>query len=832
MGRNLGPLNIKDSYEGLVQISGSQLTDGSGSLIASLDVTNITGSLLGNATTATSASHALVADSAGSSTTAVSASHALVADSAISALTATSASHALVADTALNVPSINTGSLMETGSVSLNTLTFTKADGSTFDLTVDTGSVSFDTGSLITTASISDATVTFTKGDATTFDLTVNNVVNATSASYAVVADSATSATTATSASHAIIADSALSANTATSASHAGNADAAITATTATSASHAVNADSAVSASYVLGSNVDGQVASALSSSYALTASFAENVTPTFPYTGDAVISGSLNISSSITANNVLTNQTDTYASTPKAHEVVTLTSAEYDGIGSKDPNTLYFLSDATGSIAVSASYAISSSYAANSDFATTASYALTAQSSNTATVALTASYVAGANVDGAVASATSASYAVSSSEAEHAVSASHALVADSLAGSIPVFPYTGSVNIIESTGEFSNNTNVIFAGVNPDVVSPGFTGSNNIDTYVFGVTSSYSGATAENYKVTNNSQMFIAGASRGQYNPIQIVGASGSAVIASGGTASGVKFGTDGSNTYPPIASAMIASQGNMLGGMLNSAMIGTYQSQMYGAGNYGVGMTIVGGANHYINRNYASGIFGGNANQMPNTFNDSLYMVGGQNNYLYGNGNEIYGGIGTYIMGGGYNKSIFSRGGQIGSGADTTAIFGGWGNQLLSGHTDFIFGGTNNTFTNRNTNQNASNVIVGGSGNTIESNNMDRNSILGGGFNSISGSIGHSAIIGSSGSLVYHDRSVVLGGSFYTSSAADQVTAPQMVLSGSITHAGGMLTMEPWATLPAASSYANSFAVSGSTPFFSDGTSWTALF
>jgi len=39
MGRNLGPLNIKDSYEGLVQISGSQLTDGSGSLISDLNVT-------------------------------------------------------------------------------------------------------------------------------------------------------------------------------------------------------------------------------------------------------------------------------------------------------------------------------------------------------------------------------------------------------------------------------------------------------------------------------------------------------------------------------------------------------------------------------------------------------------------------------------------------------------------------------------------------------------------------------------------------------------------------------------------------------------------------
>ena len=35
---------------------------------------------------------------------------------------------------------VETGSLLTTGSVSLNTLTFTKGDGSTFALTVDTGS--------------------------------------------------------------------------------------------------------------------------------------------------------------------------------------------------------------------------------------------------------------------------------------------------------------------------------------------------------------------------------------------------------------------------------------------------------------------------------------------------------------------------------------------------------------------------------------------------------------------------------------------------------------------------------------------------------------------
>jgi hypothetical protein len=73
MGRNLGPLNIKDSYEGLVQISGSQLTDGSGSLISNLEVT---------------ASYATTADtsiSASYAQTSTSASHALVADLATTA---------------------------------------------------------------------------------------------------------------------------------------------------------------------------------------------------------------------------------------------------------------------------------------------------------------------------------------------------------------------------------------------------------------------------------------------------------------------------------------------------------------------------------------------------------------------------------------------------------------------------------------------------------------------------------------------------------------------------------------------------------------------------
>jgi len=54
-----------------------------------------------------------------------------------------SSSYALTASHALNAGgggSTDTGSLLTTASVSLNTITFTKGDGSTFPITVDTGS--------------------------------------------------------------------------------------------------------------------------------------------------------------------------------------------------------------------------------------------------------------------------------------------------------------------------------------------------------------------------------------------------------------------------------------------------------------------------------------------------------------------------------------------------------------------------------------------------------------------------------------------------------------------------------------------------------------------
>jgi len=97
------------------------LSEGNGTITGSLTVTQgVTGSLQGTASFAISSS------------TAVSASFSQTASYAFTAVTA---SYALNGG-----GSVDTGSLLVTASVALNTITFTKGDGSTFPITVDTGS--------------------------------------------------------------------------------------------------------------------------------------------------------------------------------------------------------------------------------------------------------------------------------------------------------------------------------------------------------------------------------------------------------------------------------------------------------------------------------------------------------------------------------------------------------------------------------------------------------------------------------------------------------------------------------------------------------------------
>jgi len=177
MGRNLGPLNIKDSYEGLVQISGSQLTDGSGSLISSLEVT---------------ASYATTADasiSASYAQTSVSSSHALYSDASgtsVSASYAVSSSHSTYAETA----GFATSSLSSSYAVSSSHSTYAETAGFATDVNA------------LYTASVVDATISFLKGGGGTFPITIDNVANAVSSSHSLVSDTSISASYALTASY------------------------------------------------------------------------------------------------------------------------------------------------------------------------------------------------------------------------------------------------------------------------------------------------------------------------------------------------------------------------------------------------------------------------------------------------------------------------------------------------------------------------------------------------------------------------------------------------------------------------------------------------------
>jgi hypothetical protein len=161
MGQDLTGKLISATYEDLVQISGSILTDGTGSNITNLTITS---------SFATTASYA---------------------------------------ENAAGVPLA-----LFTASINDATITFTKGDASTFDITVnnvvnassasvatsashaifaDTAGFATDVNALYT-ASVVDATISFLKGGGGTFPITVNNVANAVSASYATTASFALTA--------------------------------------------------------------------------------------------------------------------------------------------------------------------------------------------------------------------------------------------------------------------------------------------------------------------------------------------------------------------------------------------------------------------------------------------------------------------------------------------------------------------------------------------------------------------------------------------------------------------------------------------------------------
>ena len=259
---NLTGQSIKDTYQDLVTVgSGNTITDGTGSLIENLVVT---------------ASYA---------TNAISASYAPI-DTAFSSSVAfrltTDESNISANASAIAGLNAETGSYLATGSVSNNVITLEKVDGSSFTLTVDTGSAAGDvtalSASLSTRLTVDEGLIS---GNAAAIIINSNDIASLTAATSSYVTTAQTSSMSVLNAVSASIANSATTALLATTASYAVTASYASTADaalTATSASYAVNATSADSAIIA---------ASAISASYANNASTADSATSA-SYAADA----------------------------------------------------------------------------------------------------------------------------------------------------------------------------------------------------------------------------------------------------------------------------------------------------------------------------------------------------------------------------------------------------------------------------------------------------------------------------------------------------------------------------------------------------------------
>ena len=452
MGQNLGPLNIKDTYQSLVQISGSVLTDGSGSTIPSLTV---------NASTATSASYALTASYAANvpatASYAVSASHANSADSS---LTSTSASYATYAATA--------------GAAS----TATTATSASHALYADAAGTT-------TTATTASYVTTSPTNDNTAFDLVF--VADELGATQALRTDGGGNITYNPSTDVLTAGTFSGNATTATSASHAVNAD---SAQTSVSASHAIASDASISASHAVASDT------AISASYATTASFALNVsTPNLQIVtdagatttnaitasgmfvnGPAVISGDLDVNGTITyissstlqiGDNVIEINYNkaagnsgilTYDTTsPFTASLLWDATADRWIAGAYGSEKTIILASDTGSMSVE--NAVSASHAVNADSALTATSASHAVASDTS---ISASHAV--NADSAL-TATSASYASTATSASHAVNADSALTASYVAGNAGQLKLSGSTYYATNeplTGPFPYLDNVV----------------------------------------------------------------------------------------------------------------------------------------------------------------------------------------------------------------------------------------------------------------------------------------------------------------------------------------------------------------------------------
>jgi hypothetical protein len=463
-------------------ISGSYAASGSLNQVGNITITgslivtgDITGNITGSATNAVSASFAATATSASYAANATSASYAAAATSASYANNATSASYALnstSASYAANATSASyaanstsasfsatasylsnyippfpyTGSADISGSLSVNgNITSTGTlTAQTLIVQTITSSVDFVTGSTHF-GSIIDNTHQFTGSVTISGSLAVNGssaiLTNQTGAMSVATASYVANAQTA---SYVETAQTASFVQTAQTASFVQNAQTASFVQNAQTASYVLNAISAsfaVSSSYAL---------TATSASNALTASYLSGYVSPFPYTGSAIISGSLEVTGSANLPNITGSLlgTASFANTATSASFATTASFALNvPVTASYANNAATASYWSGSIvnAATASFAETASFVT---LAQTASFVQTAQTASFVQTAQTASFVVTAQTASFVQTAQTASYVLNAVSSSFATSASNALTASYLSSYVSPFPFTGSAII------------------------------------------------------------------------------------------------------------------------------------------------------------------------------------------------------------------------------------------------------------------------------------------------------------------------------------------------------------------------------------------------
>ena len=776
MGRNLGPLNIKDSYEGLVQISGSQLTDGSGSLIPSLEVTASYALTASYAQTSTSASHALVADlattasyveSVVSASYAVSSSHSEISDFAF---TATSASHADISDfafsatsasfatTALLATSASHAVLSDTASFAITASYAENAGASTLQEVLDNSNVATGVDIILTgsylrhsasfSGNVIDNLTTPTASEA------INHIVYLTQAEYSALPtpDSNTL--------YVISGSSVVGAIPLQEVLDAGS-----------TATGSIDLLGAITAS----AGLLGNASTATSASYALTASYLEGGVSPFPYTGSAEISGSLAVTNvGSTAANISLKGGYIHVNSDSYNEFAGLEVGHGNTLNKPAGNTNTIFGTGNNNGSANGGFVHGENNTINSP-----SYGSVIMGSNGGTISATfAGLFAGQSNQtlGNSSVVLGGENNIVNSQMSAILAGTGSSIVSNAVRSVVI---GGENNDITNTNANTYNAAIIGGQQNDivgtvesrdSIVAAGY--NNQINNYRFGgivagennvLSGGYGGAIIGAGSSTNSSAKgAIAG---GQGNTLgggfNFIGGGTSNIVSSGNNHF---IGGGQSNQISGNYNVVLAGNGNnMNGGTYSGIFAGS--SNIFNGGN-DAGVVILGGGSNNISANGVQNTFilGGSSNAIRN-------FSGGGGDAANGYPREIYGGI----IGGRSNRIGRTGTGTSNSGANgTPIIIGGYDNQI--GATT-ISGGA---FTSWNT-------ILNSSGSQTDSGSLQ--GVIGGALNYISGSNNAYIIASNASTIDSHNNSVIIGGSALSTSKDNEVVVPNLTISGSVT-------------------------------------------